>query len=113
LDNNLDGLLSLLRRIKTCPNKYIRNKSLNELHAMIGGYLYRQYELDGDLEKLNYFNGFQQYVQDKYEVSSAQSWSRIIEFFSVSNDDAFDDFYALLDEYIEKTDYVMDNEDVN
>jgi len=105
----MGDLFSLLYRIKEIPNKYIRDKSLGELRAMIEGYLYRQFELDENLEILNYFNGFQQFVQDRFEITSSQSWSRIIEFYSVSNDEAFDLFFGLLEEYRQNADAAMDN----
>jgi len=107
----MGDLFSLLYRIKEIPNKYIRDKSLGELRAMIEGYLYKQFELDGNLEILNYFNGFQQYVQDCFEISSSQSWSRIIEFYSATNDEAFDMFYKLLDEYRQDADDGADSDD--
>ena len=42
------------------------------------------------------------YIQNKYNIQTSQNWSRIIEFFSRTDEEAFDTFYRLLDEFLEQ-----------
>jgi len=102
----MDSLYKLLYQIKEKPDLYFDGrKSLASLSHLIGGYLQRQSEIDGDSKPYcGYkFSRFQQFVQDKYNMKISQSWGNIINFHCASDNTAFNTFYKLLDEFLEET----------
>ena len=87
----------LLFNIQKNPHKYIGEKSLESLTMFLFGYLHCLFEREENME--NFLAGFQEFVQARYEISSAHGWSQIIRFFSATEAEAFDTFYELLCEY--------------
>lgn len=98
-------ILDLLKLLKQNYLVFIGAKSLNRLAMFISGYAYCIYKNKG--ENLCFFREFQEYIQNKYNIQTSQNWSRIIEFFSQTDEEAFDTFYKLLDEFlIENPNYI-------
>jgi hypothetical protein len=95
----IDRLNELLRSIRRRPEIYIGEKSLFRLFLFIQGFLHAYHTMEGTNQSVGFYPGFQEWIQEKYNINSAQNWSRIIGFFSISEADAFDNFYKLLDEY--------------
>ncbi len=67
----------------------------------ISGYLCCKYDLDGR-SYTKFELEFQEYIQKHYEIQSSQSWSRIIEFFGVTEEEAFYKFYQHLEIFYKK-----------
>ena len=92
----VDGLYELLQGIRICPEKYIGIPSLNLLYAFINGYRHHN--------KHNAVNdcldGFNQYVGGKFKMYTEYNWSSIIQYFTDTEKEAFNEFYNLLDEFI-------------
>jgi hypothetical protein len=83
----------------------LKRKSLELLRTYIDGYMAMQYELDDNYRGTFALNGFQEFIQKKYEKkyelrAFSHSWDRIIDFYSLSDEEAFDTFYKLLDEFL-------------
>ena len=96
----MNEILDVLKLLKQNYLMIIGAKSLNRLAMLISGYAYCIYRNEG--KELCFFKEFQNYIQNKYNIQTSQNWSRIIEFFSRTDEEAFDTFYRLLDEFLEQ-----------
>ena len=97
----MEDLKEILLKIKDNSGKYIGETSLNRLDHFILGYTLSQ--LDEMGTSSGWLKKFQDFVQQKYNVSYSFRFSKIIRYFSTSDDDAFYLFYELLDEFIAKS----------
>ena len=89
------SLRSVISMVTAYP-MYIGGPSLERLDAFLAGYLYRNEKADDHC-----LNGFSEFVAQKYEVDSGQEWASIIRSFSDSEQEAFDKFIELFEEYQE------------
>lgn len=94
----MDILYEKLKAIKQKPLIYIKKKSLSYLRAYIDGYIDRQCEIDSNY-KTDFFQ-FSKFIVEYYEVNINQGWDKIIEFYSGSDEEAFEKFYELLDKFL-------------
>ncbi len=92
----MSSVYLLLQKIRQCPQLYLGKLSLERLHAFLDGYqIGRLYEVDNCLE------GFNEYVAMHYHISSSQNWSSIIQFFHLSDEEAFWEFFKLFDQFMD------------
>jgi len=91
------SIKNLILKIKRRPELYIGQKSLSLLHAYLNGWLNRDEESVID-SKLT--GEFQEWIQQKYNITSSQSWADIILFYSTSEYDGLDNFFRLFDEFL-------------
>jgi len=94
----MDILYKKIQQMKQRPGMYIGKKSLHLLQAYLNGYIAYHNEVN---DKPNYFflPEFQEYVQQRYNIHTTHSWASLITFFSCNDNDAFDKFYELLDDF--------------
>jgi hypothetical protein len=90
------NIINLLKRIYTKPGVYLGEKTLAGLSSLLAGYTIRLLEED---ETDTSFSGFQEFIEQKYKINLAYHWSMIISFFNPGEEDAFETFYDLLEEY--------------
>lgn len=90
----MDSLYNTIKRVTEFPELYIGKPSLERLYAFISGYLYQNEVADDHC-----LDGFNDYVAQKYRISSDHNWSSIIQFFSNSEKEAFERFIQLFDEF--------------
>ena len=99
MDNRLRALLNTLRER---PGVYIGGKILGRLVSFSCGYVQCLFELEGKMPI--FLQGFQQFVEEYYGLQDIshvfQGWSKIIEFFSPTEEIAFDRFYMLVDLFL-------------
>lgn len=91
-------LKDTLKNIKQNPNKYIGKKSMESLKCFIDGYLICQMQEDtrsypGWPEK------FMFYLQEKYDEKRCIGVASIIRQITLSDQEAFDKYYELLEEF--------------
>lgn len=84
-------------KVKENPSKYIGEPSLRRLNLFILGYTLSQADEGNNLS--NYLDGFQKFVQQKYNIKHSIRFSEIIRCFSSSDSHAFERFYELLEEF--------------
>ncbi|MCC3421324.1 MULTISPECIES: hypothetical protein [unclassified Microcoleus] len=58
-----------------------------------------QYQLGVPLKEENALDGFQEWIQKKFNIDSSQSWANIILFFSQDEKDALNSFFELFEEF--------------
>jgi hypothetical protein len=98
--NPQEYLYNLLARIKQRPGIYLGKVSLTRLKMLLMGYSMSRCEWGLQLtQEEKQFAQFQQWIQAKYQVNSAQGWESII--LSKVNDEklAFELFFELFEEF--------------
>lgn len=96
--NTQEYLYDLLARIKQRPGMYLGKVSLTRLKMLLMGYSMSRGELGLQLtQQEKQFAQFQQWIQTKYQINSAQGWETII--LSQVEDEklAFDLFFELFE----------------
>src|SRR5262245_36417357 len=94
-------LLDMIAKIRERPGIILGRPSASTLHAFLSGYAYAR--KDSDPGDYDFLAGFNQWVHDRYEVTSTQGWAKIIEFYSLTESDEMSLFWKLLDEYLAQT----------
>src|SRR5690554_1976441 len=90
----------LLMKIKQRPEMYLGKKSITLLHIFLGGYDLCYYEHFGPANDLEQFQQFEEFVRLKYNASkSYYNWAGNILNNSTSEEEAFDRFFELLEEF--------------
>lgn len=77
---------------------YLTSYSIISLKSFLDGWYQRDANtiVDNDL-----MDGFQEWVEKKYNVNTSQSWSHIILFYSQDEYDALDRFFELFDSWLQ------------
>ncbi|MCB6611097.1 hypothetical protein V3C10_14455 [[Clostridium] symbiosum] len=88
-----------LDQLRIRPGMYIQDVTLQNLHAFMNGYMYRIFQ-DEDIVP-EFYPGFQEYIEDVYHITTGQHWSKIITFYSDSDEEALTKFFEHLDTYTE------------
>lgn len=94
----MEIIFELLQEIRKRPNLYLGKASLELLDAFIGGCSFYCYKANGYYP--DFFSGFQKFVQKRYKIQTTQGWWSIIRFFSYTDEEAFNKFFDLLDEFL-------------
>lgn len=105
----MDELIEILQDIKVRPEIYLGKKSLELLKAFITGFMICQNKLIHSSPDA-IFLGFQKYVEQKYGLETTHGWHSIIRFFTSSDEEAFDEFFLLFDNYTKS--YIKNPDDV-
>lgn len=95
----MNAMYQLLMNIRKKPAIYLGKPSLQRLRHFISGY-YLCLDRHGLLDEYKYFQGFQNFVQDKYKITLTQHWTNILEFYDGDGEKAFERFFELLEEYL-------------
>ena len=86
----------MIEQIRKSPG-IIVGSSVSALYSFLSGFAYARKDTGAD--DYHVLAGFRNYVRDRYEITSSQSWADIIRFFSVSQPDEMELFWKLWDEY--------------
>ncbi|OYD99970.1 hypothetical protein [Nostoc sp. 'Peltigera membranacea cyanobiont' 232] len=106
----MSDLYDIIRKIEKQPIVYLGRRSIIALYAFLHGYNVAKRELqlsktDQELE----FEFFQEWIKDKASIKSRQSWEKVILLFSTDDVKAFDKFFVLFEEFINR-DKISENE---
>lgn len=88
----------LFEEILAKPGMYVGNCSIIGIRAFIDGYRHAKWET-GDSSQDDLYNGFTQWLAERFNITSSHEWSRIISFMSNSEADAFENTKKLWSEY--------------
>jgi hypothetical protein len=90
----------LFQVIRKSPAMYLAPPSATTLRAFLSGV---QFALQGsDSDILHFQNDFGNWLRKRYNLNSSQHWTKIIEFYSSTEDDEMNLFWKLLDEFESK-----------
>lgn len=96
-------ILEMLNLLKETPGVYIGEKNLSRLVDFMGGYVICLYQIYGEIDPL--FVKFQKFVEDYYHLDySEKYWSNIILSFCNNEEEAFDEFFKLVELYLKSID---------
>ncbi len=91
-------ILDVINKIRERPGVILSRPSASTLYAFLSGYAYDR--KDSDSGDYQFLAGFNQSVQDRYEITTSQGWAKIIEFYSTTEAEEMALFWKLLDEYV-------------
>ncbi|MGI2902198.1 hypothetical protein [Tolypothrix sp. VBCCA 56010] len=98
----MSRLLEILQKIKAKPGMYIGRASVSDLFLFLVGYKTALIELkiESTEEEMDFYREFQPWLQQKYHVSTSNSWAKIIMLYCVNEKEGFESFFKLLDEFL-------------
>ena len=100
LDVQNEYLYNLLERIKQRPGMYLGHCSITRLNMLLVGYSQARMELGlPRTAQEQEFDQFQEWIQNKYNISESQGWDSIILLNSIDEKEAFYKFFQLFDEF--------------
>lgn len=100
----MSDLYDLLKKIEKKPAMYVGGQSIFLLESFINGYVLARDELNipsTDREN-DFFENFHSWLQQRLDVKTTKSWSSIILFRSFSEKNALENFFSLLEEFINR-----------
>ena len=83
--DNLDSLKELIEAIKKRPAMYLTRNYISSLKAFLDGWYLRRPDEVLEPELMHHF---QKWVEQKYNVTTTQTWASILLFYSVDECDA-------------------------
>lgn len=93
----------LLGSIKKRPGMYLGTSSITRLDMLLRGYSLARREVNiPPTEQERKFEGFQEWIEEKYRIKSGQSWAKIILFYSMDEQEALERFFELFEEYLNR-----------
>ena len=100
LDVKSEYLYDLIQRIKQRPGLYLGKSSITRLNMLLIGYSQARMELGlpRTLEEIE-FDKFQDWIQEKFKITSSHGWDSIILFYSIDERDALDKFFELFEKF--------------
>ncbi len=93
-------LYDLIRNIQKRPAMYLGQTSISHLRTFLAGYFLARYQLEeAETQQEKHFANFQTWIQEKFKITSSQSWDKIILFFSQDEHKALEQFFELFGEF--------------
>ncbi|MFB2894122.1 hypothetical protein ACE1CI_14525 [Aerosakkonemataceae cyanobacterium BLCC-F50] len=100
LNVKTEYLYDLLERIKQRPGMYLGKSSITRLRMLLDGYGMARMELGlPRTEQEGEFNGFQEWIQQRYNITSSHGWDSIILFYSADEREALEKFFELFEKF--------------
>lgn len=98
----MSKLFEILRKIQAKPGMYIGRASVNDLFMFLVGYktAFRELKIESTEDEINFYREFQPWLQQKYNLSTSNSWANIIMLYCVNEKEGFESFFKLLDEFL-------------
>src|SRR5437763_135415 len=94
----MGAMLDVLQKIRERPGVILGRPSASSLYFFLSGFAWARQ--DTDATDYDFLAGFNQWVHERYKVTSTQGWAKLIEFYSVTEADEMALFWKLLDEYL-------------
>ncbi|KYC40110.1 hypothetical protein WA1_29635 [Scytonema hofmannii PCC 7110] len=97
----MSKLFEILQKIQTKPGMYIGRASVSDLFHFLVGFktALRELGVEATKEEMDFFREFQPWIQKKYHVSTSNSWAKIIMLYCGNEQEGFNAFYRLLNEF--------------
>ena len=97
----MQDLYGIIEKIKKAPAMYLGRHSIICLQAFLSGYSVAKYDLGGqETEQERNFREFPEWIRQRYNVQTSQSWANIILFYSEDERKALDNFFDLFEEFL-------------
>ncbi|MFB2880402.1 hypothetical protein [Floridanema aerugineum] len=93
-------LYEMLQEIKKRPGMYLGKRSISRLRSFLDGYMGAREDLGlPQTEQEKEFNGFQEWIQERFNITSSHGWDSIILFYSADERDALEKFFELFEKF--------------
>ena len=93
-------LYEMLQEIKKRPGMYLGKRSITRLRSFLDGYMGAREDLGlPRTEQEKEFNEFQEWIQQRFNITSSHGWDSIILFYSADERDALDKFFELFEKF--------------
>ncbi len=93
-------IYELIEKIQKRPSMYLGKPSISNLRAFLAGYNFSRRAMNiPQTEQEIKFENFQEWIQNKFNITSSQSWDNIIIFYSEDEKDALNQFFDLFEEF--------------
>jgi hypothetical protein len=98
----MSRLFEVLQKIHSKPGMYIGHASVSDLFMFLVGYktALRELKIEPTEDEIDFYREFQPWLQQKYHVSTSNSWAKIIMLYCVNEKEGFESFFKLLDEFL-------------
>lgn len=93
----MNFMRSILAEMRTRPGMWLGECTMENLYVFMNGYMYQRFQEQDIIPE--FYLGFQEYIEKKYNVITRQHWSKILNFYSDSEEEALKKFFQHLDEY--------------
>ena len=97
----MDKLYKLLSDIRKQPERYLERASLTYLNTFLSGYAICM-DINTDIH-VGIYPGFMEFIQKKFNIYLTLNSMDIIEIHCSNEQEAFNRYFELLDEFLEKT----------
>jgi hypothetical protein len=100
----MSSLFTVLEKIKARPGIYLGRASVSDLFMFIVGYRTAREELEMEPTntELDFYGEFQPWLQQRLQLTTSNSWARMIEFGCSDEKEAFEQFFRLLNEFSQR-----------
>jgi hypothetical protein len=93
-------IYNLLHAIEKRPAMYLGQPSITQLSSFLAGYFFARRQLRiPETEQEQQFSEFQSWIEQKFNLSSSQSWDQIILANSQDKQSALTQFFILFNEF--------------
>ncbi|HEY9848000.1 MAG TPA: hypothetical protein V6D28_00970 [Leptolyngbyaceae cyanobacterium] len=93
-------LYEMLQEIKKRPGIFLGRSSITRLRSFLDGYMGAREDLGlPQTSQEREFNGFQDWIQERFNITSSHGWDSIILFYSADERDALDKFFELFEKF--------------
>ncbi len=98
-----EDLYVFIKRLRQRPAMYLGTSSITRLYMLLKGYDYARREAGVPLTAQEQdFLQFQEWIQTRFDIHSSQAWDKIILFYSIDEEEALNNFFGLLDEFLNR-----------
>ena len=97
----MGSLFELLEKIQAKPGMYLGSASVTNLRLFLVGYRFARGELKipSTDEEIDFYRNFQPWLQIQLNVRTTNSWDKIILIQSINEQEAWQSFFNLLDDF--------------
>jgi hypothetical protein len=100
----MSSLFDLLEKIRAKPVLYIGTASISHLRMFIVGYRFARSEIGihNTETESDFYKNFQPWLQNRLFIRTVNAWDKIILLTCIDEKAAFDYFFQLLDEFLQR-----------
>ncbi len=102
----MSTLFNLLKKIRVKPALYLGKTSITSLRMFILGYRFARSEMKiaNTESESDFYKNFQPWLQNRLSIRTVNGWDKIILLTCIDEKAAFDYFFQLLDEFLQRDD---------
>ncbi|MDF5719732.1 MAG: hypothetical protein PUP91_04415 [Rhizonema sp. PD37] len=97
----MSNFYELIQKMKKRASMYLGKPAITNLRSCLAGYILARLELGiSQTEQEKNFTEFQGWIQKKFNITSSQSWDKVILFYSEDERTELERFFELFEEFV-------------